>query len=877
MLELKLFGLPRLFYQGKELVAPGSKALAMLCYLSYQTEPVHRKFLAELLWETTKTTSVRVALSELRNLAGADQWLIADGQLLSVRASSDVKTFQEALLAEDYETALACWNESTDPSFLKSLEVKKAADFDDWVAAERSRLSALHLSALQGKLKSLELAHEYEAALEIARQILAKDKLNEDVHRRLMLLEHKRGNTEGAVQQFEILRRVLKDELDVEPLADTLTLLKEIESSSLSSGKTAVILKTDTYIPALAEKLIGRADLLNAIESNLQTHKRLLLHGFGGTGKTALVASFAKHWLDEHRGNILWLQAGDDNPETLFDAISRAFNAQQQLKQTRNPQVTLRHLLADLSLFILDDAWNAYALAKLQEVLPAELPLIVTARQRYSQFKRLDVGRLRRTDALELLNYNAKQTPEPADKQSKYADQLCNLLGDHPLAVRIAGLTLLAEGLSNKDLLERIKENPHSMKTPAEFAEEGRESVANLLSTTAKTLSDPAYEALLGCGSLHTTSTTPELLALALRRDELATEDALIELQKRGLSDRQAQAGSDVISYRLHDLVYSFAKANTNLRATTMMHAGKAFLAKHQKDFDTLDAEIANLLGSVQTAQYEDPDVFIDMMTQLSVGDAYYLARGHSPQSLKLLIRASEQAEKLGNVEAAHYLYARLGDTYRGLYANFEAAFRSYEKALVLAKKITNRHREAAILSLLGITRFECKQTDFDGYFEAAYTIAKAENDNLAISNVLQHRGYVSGRLENWKETLEFSKEAVSVAKKLQDDSREDSLSCYHLFFSLLNQGIAERNLGQIDKALNTKNEALALAQTSNNKIWQAYAFQELGETYHASDKKDLALLNFRKAYQIYLENNASIDAKQIASLLKENNYPLDL
>ncbi len=871
MLELKLLGLPKLFFEGQELDAPGSKALALLCYLACQSEAVHRKALAELLWNTTSTTSVRVALSELRTLKGAEQWLFSDGQLVSLDAKTDVHALEQCLSLGDYAQALALWTETPDPQFLRGLEVKKAAEFDDWVAVMRSQLNEQHTEILQGQLELFEQDKQFDAALDLARQILFKDPLNEDMHRTIMRLEHARGNSDGALKQFESLKQSLKTELGVEPLAETFALLQEIERATISSGKTAVILSELSSIPALPDKLIGRDDLLAELNETLKTNKRILLHGFGGTGKSALAASFAKQWLETNRGSVLWLEAGDDSAESLFDAIAKAFNAQNQVNQTANPSSTLKSLLSkNTSLFILDDAWNSYALSKLQDALPEQLGFIVTARLRHTKLKRLDVGRLKREDALAFLSDQAKQ----ALSDNKEANKLCALLGDHPLAVRIAGLTLAAENLSAKDLLNRIKDNPHSMKTPEEFSEEGRESVASLLASTAKTLSDPAYEALLGCGSLYSTSTTPELLALALRRDEEATENALIELQKRGLSDRQTRAGSDLVSYKLHDLVFSFAKANTNLRASTLMQAVKSFLTKHQRDFDVLDIDIANILGSTQTAQYESPELFIKIMSQLCVGDAYYLARGHSLASLRLLIKASELAEALDYLEDAHFLFARLGDGYRVLYGDYNKALASYRKALDLAQRINNKARKATLYSLIAITRFEQNHEDFNCYFDKAYAIASSEKDDFLLSNILQHRGYVAGHQGNWELTQELSKEAIEVVNRLAlQHPNESSDINYRLFFSLLNLGEAERKLGNFDQALIVRTQALNLALNEQNQLWAAYAFQELGEMYHDVDNKALALENFKNALKLYEENNAFADMEQIKSFLASNAY----
>jgi tetratricopeptide (TPR) repeat protein len=180
-------------------------------------------------------------------------------------------------------------------------------------------------------------------------------------------------------------------------------------------------------------------------------------------------------------------------------------------------------------------------------------------------------------------------------------------------------------------------------------------------------------------------------------------------------------------------LVFSFARANNNLRAATAMRAGKLFLDKHQHGFDVLDAEINNILGAVEVAKKTNPELFVEMMRGLVVGNAYYAARGHSPRSFELLKVAVEKAKAVGDLEAAHYLVARMGDTYRELYGELDKALEAFEQALELARNVNDYHREAVTLSLVGIVRFSQEAKDADEYLEQAYKLSKSKHDDLGL------------------------------------------------------------------------------------------------------------------------------------------------
>jgi DNA-binding SARP family transcriptional activator len=219
MLELNLLGVPELRWQGQRLPTPAPKPLAMLCYVAMQAEGCSRKELVELLWGGGKTSSFRVALTELRDLAGADEWLLTDDKLVRIQARTDVAAFETAVRDENYAAALAVCGEAK--TFLKGLELRQTHEFMNWLESERSRLGELYLSALQGRLKDLERSQHSSEAIKLARVLLEQDKLNEEVHRAVIRLEHKRGNDEAALAQFETLRQILKEELNEEPLEET--------------------------------------------------------------------------------------------------------------------------------------------------------------------------------------------------------------------------------------------------------------------------------------------------------------------------------------------------------------------------------------------------------------------------------------------------------------------------------------------------------------------------------------------------------------------------------------------------------------------------------------------------------------------------------
>lgn len=907
-IELTLFGTPALTWEGTEFDPPPPKVLALLAFLALRDVPCERRDLSELLWETTASGSLRVALSALRGLPGADEWLRTDGQLVRVRADSDVSTFERALREERFAAALEAWPPHRGP-LLAGLELKRAAPFTTWLQEQRERLAGARARALGGRLQRLAAEGEHAAALALARDLLDADPLDEAAHRWVMRLEHLRGDTEEALAQFERLRGVLRRELDAEPLPETLDLLAEIQAGGGAGSERAQLLRAPAEVPSRPARLVGREALLARVSDALADGGRVLLHGAGGMGKTALATEAAAAWLaaapDPNAPSVapdaaaLWLEVGEATPESLFAAAAEALGVRRALARAADPAALLRRELAraGVTLLLLDDVWNAYSLARLSEALPRGASLLASARQRYPGLTRIDVGRLERAAALDLLSLHAGRE---LGADGAAAD-LCELLGDHAFGLRVAGVALAAApaglGESPQALAARIAAAPHALTLPGDLAEPGRESVAALLEVSLAALPDPAHEALMGLAVCYLPAATPELLALLLRRDVDATEAALMELQRRALAERQAEPGHDVVRYRLHDLTASLARANSHLRERSVRRACLEFLERRRRDFEWLDAEIGNLLAAIANARDEaasgaglrgggDPagdhangnDSAADFVTAvclLTVGGAYHSARGHTPTSLALLRDAAAEARTRGDLQAANLLVARLGDHARESLGDLPAALERYEEALDLARAAGDRSREAVLLSLVGAVRFELERGEADAHLQRALDLARASGDRLALAHVLQNLSYVAGARGDDAAAARHSREAVAVTEGLRERVADPAEADHKRFFALFNLGVASARLGDADAALDTLERALAFAEARDNRLWRAYAQQELGDLHHGAGRRSQAQASYEAALALYRANRVRQEVEALTAALREGGYPL--
>jgi DNA-binding SARP family transcriptional activator len=100
--------------------------------------------------------------------------------------------------------------------------------YADWTIARRARLEELYLTLL-GRLGRHYLDEErYAESVSCCRQILARDSFREDAYRHLMRCYSRMGRRNQALREFQACQEVLKRELGVSPMRETVALYEQI-------------------------------------------------------------------------------------------------------------------------------------------------------------------------------------------------------------------------------------------------------------------------------------------------------------------------------------------------------------------------------------------------------------------------------------------------------------------------------------------------------------------------------------------------------------------------------------------------------------------------------------------------------------------------
>ncbi len=405
-LRFNLFGSPQIHYQGQPLTGfVSTKVRALLIYLAVTGRPHSRDHLAELLWADTPASTrpnLRKALSNLRQLIGnlliedAKESIALNGEQVWV----DVVEFGRLSSQGAAPEAVSLYQ----ADFLTGFNLSLSYEFEAWALSEQSRLKSQMVELLRSLATNHESRNTLSQAILTVRRLLDLEPWHEENHRWLMELLAKDGQRSAALAHFEVCKRVLKEELDVEPSAETVRLVEEIQKKSQKHhGATNHILNGNSEedhtqvlrkqlnrsskLPASMTPLLGRSDDQQRVAELLteSAYRLVTLIGPPGIGKTRLGLGVAEQIQTVFTDGVYFvpLAAITDMtlvPSLIADALALSINNQQLIENT-----LIEYLEGKNVLIVLDNFEQITTAASILTQLLADCPklrLLVTSRER---------------------------------------------------------------------------------------------------------------------------------------------------------------------------------------------------------------------------------------------------------------------------------------------------------------------------------------------------------------------------------------------------------------------------------------------------------------------------------------------------------------
>jgi predicted ATPase/DNA-binding SARP family transcriptional activator len=193
-------------------------------------------------------------------------------------------------------------------------------DVDDG-RAEAVRLGELRIRARETRAER-ELAGEVTDRLVVELAALADEEpLRERPRALLMTALAKSGRNVEALRVYDDFRRLLSDELGIEPSPA----LAAQHASLLGGVPDEVRWTPATRLPAPVTSLIGRDALVTELLATLETHRLVTLIGPGGVGKTRLLTEIGVRLRDGRTDRpVVMCELAAASPESAVDVVAAA-------------------------------------------------------------------------------------------------------------------------------------------------------------------------------------------------------------------------------------------------------------------------------------------------------------------------------------------------------------------------------------------------------------------------------------------------------------------------------------------------------------------------------------------------------------------------
>ncbi|RDG35118.1 AfsR/SARP family transcriptional regulator [Streptomyces corynorhini] len=524
------------------------------------------------------------ALAAVRTYASRLRKVLNPGVLISESGGYALRTMREALdlnvaeeLAGNADRARAAGDNSQARTLInQSLDLwdgeALASVPGPYAETQRARLEEWRLQLTEARLDmDLEVGCHAEAVSELT-SLTADHPLRERLRELLMLALYRSGRQAEALAVYTDTRRLLADELGVDPSPELSRLQERIlrADTELARPKEdpapAHAVLRPAQLPATVPDFTGRVSFVRELGDRLATAEGSVmavsaLAGIGGVGKTTLAVHVA-HAASEHfpDGQLyVDLQGAGTRaaePETVLASFLRALG----LPATAIPDAVedrsalYRSTLAGRRVLVLLD--NARDAAQLRPLLPgtAGCAALVTSRGRMVDLAGahlVDLDVMSPEEALQLFTRIVGR--ERVGSEREAALDVVAACGFLPLAIRIAGSRLAARRTWTVSVLA------------AKLADERRrldELQAGDLAVKA------TFE--LGYGALEPAQARAfRLLGLADGPDiSLAAAAALLDLPVRDAEDLlESLVDTSLLEsaapgrYRYHDLVRLYARA----------------------------------------------------------------------------------------------------------------------------------------------------------------------------------------------------------------------------------------------------------------------------------------------------------------------------
>ena len=458
--RVRLLGSLELVVDGAVSQLKGAGERALLALLA--TAPgrtLSRDRLIDALWgdmpPANPDNALQLRVSKLRKVVGGALVTDPRGYRLDIGSDDvDAAVFARLVGQRRYADALALWRGAP------------LAEFTDqpWAAAEAARLTELHATAVEEHVDERLAAGDHAALVAELEGLVSAAPLRERLRAQQMLALYRCGRTADALAVFQGFRRLLNNELGVEPSAA----LRQLEAGILREdpaldGPATRAAPATGNVPSPLSSVIGRDADLRRVDDLLTANRLVSLTGPGGVGKTTLAVVAARRVAARYDDGAWFVPlAAVTDPARIPDAVADALGLADPDSASAHKLVTA-WLGPRQALLVLDncehlaDACATFVLGLLRAA-GEQLRVLVTSREPLGVAGEVQVPLppLQPPDAVRLFAERATGVNPDLVVSDDDADvrRICERLDGMPLAIELAAAR--AKTLPPQQIAERL-------------------------------------------------------------------------------------------------------------------------------------------------------------------------------------------------------------------------------------------------------------------------------------------------------------------------------------------------------------------------------------------------------------------------------------
>lgn len=291
-LEIKFLGIPSIKLNGNEIHLPFAKAEYIMYLLAYEKN-ITRDKLCSFLWGDVKED---VAKKSLRNAVYTIRKSFYDNVIISPKRSllqidenceiiTDISTIENFIINDKLEeNDINSYIRLYTGDFLEGIENKLLSEFEEWLVILKGKYKKIFIENLKEIINLVMKRDDYSLCEKCCIKLTEMEEFEEIGYRNLMLIFSKQGRYGDAINIYNNLDKILRENLSVNPSSET----KKIFDNIIKNHAT---IKTEKK----RADFYGRKKEIKVLKNNFiqfLSNKEFcsyIVFGEAGVGKTRLL------------------------------------------------------------------------------------------------------------------------------------------------------------------------------------------------------------------------------------------------------------------------------------------------------------------------------------------------------------------------------------------------------------------------------------------------------------------------------------------------------------------------------------------------------------------------------------------------------------